>query len=41
RIIGFKMGTGGSEGVGYLRTTLTQRSFPDLWKLRTHLELKS
>lgn len=40
RIIGFKMGTGGSEGVGYLRTTLTQRSFPDLWKLRTHLELK-
>lgn len=40
RIIGFKKGTGGSEGVGYLRTTLTQRCFPDLWKLRTYLELR-
>lgn len=39
RIIGFKQGTGGSEGVGYLRTTLTKRCFPDLWQLRTHLEL--
>lgn len=39
RIIGFKRGTGGSEGVAYLRTTLTKRAFPDLWKLRTHLEL--
>lgn len=38
RIIGFKRGTGGSEGVGYLRTTLTKRCFPDLWQLRTHLE---
>src|SRR5208283_2753175 len=25
RIIGFKRGTGGSEGVGYLRTTLYKR----------------
>ena len=39
RIIGFKRGTGGSEGVGYLRSTLTKRCFPDLWHLRTHLEL--
>jgi tryptophan 2,3-dioxygenase len=37
RIIGFKRGTGGSEGVGYLRSTLTKRSFPELWKLRTLL----
>jgi tryptophan 2,3-dioxygenase len=39
RVIGFKRGTGGSEGVGYLRTTLTKRCFPDLWKVRTVLEL--
>ncbi len=38
RMIGFKRGTGGSEGVGYLRTTLEKRCFPDLWKLRTYLE---
>src|SRR5262249_43019076 len=38
RIIGFKRGTGGSEGVGYLRTTLVKRCFPDLWKLRTVME---
>lgn len=38
RMIGFKRGTGGSEGVGYLQTTLSKRCFPDLWKLRTHLE---
>jgi len=37
RIIGFKRGTGGSEGVGYLRTTLHKRCFPDLWSLRTAL----
>jgi tryptophan 2,3-dioxygenase len=39
RMIGFKRGTGGSEGVGYLRTTLSKRCFPDLWKLRTVMEL--
>lgn len=39
RMIGFKRGTGGSEGVGYLRTTLAKRCFPDLWKLRTVMEL--
>jgi tryptophan 2,3-dioxygenase len=38
RMIGFKRGTGGSEGVGYLQSTLSKRCFPDLWKLRTFLE---
>jgi len=38
RMIGFKRGTGGSEGVAYLRTTLTKRCFDDLWKLRTYLD---
>ncbi len=38
RVIGFKAGTGGSEGVHYLRTTLNKRCFPDLWKLRTVIE---
>jgi tryptophan 2,3-dioxygenase len=38
RVIGFKRGTGGSEGVGYLRSTLSKRCFPDLWKVRTVLE---
>jgi len=38
RIIGFKRGTGGSQGVGYLRSTLSKKCFPDFWKLRTYLE---
>lgn len=38
RVIGFKRGTGGSEGVGYLRSTLHKRCFSDLWKVRTVLE---
>jgi tryptophan 2,3-dioxygenase len=37
RMIGFKRGTGGSEGVGYLVSTLPKRCFPDLWKVRTYL----
>ena len=37
RMIGRKPGTGGSEGVGYLATTLDKRCFPDLWEVRTHL----
>lgn len=37
RIIGFKRGTGGSEGVAYLRSTLVKRSFQDLWSVRTAL----
>jgi len=38
RIIGFRRGTGGSEGVGYLRSTLTKRCFPDLWRVRTAIQ---
>ena len=37
RIIGFKMGTGGSAGVQYLRNVLDHRFFPELWDLRTTL----
>ncbi len=38
RIIGFKQGTGGSEGVGYLKSTWTKKCFPELWQVRTYLE---
>jgi tryptophan 2,3-dioxygenase len=37
RMIGAKRGTGGSEGVGYLQSTLSKRAFPDLWGVRTRL----
>jgi tryptophan 2,3-dioxygenase len=37
RTIGAKMGTGGSEGAQYLRTTLMQPIFPDLWAIRSQL----
>jgi len=37
RIIGRKMGTGGTDGVGYLTSTLQRRCFPELWSLRTSL----
>ena len=37
REIGAKRGTGGSSGVGYLRTTLDKRFFPELWGLRGDL----
>lgn len=37
RIIGRRRGTGGSDGVGYLTSTLTRRCFPELWSLRTSL----
>ncbi len=37
REIGAKRGTGGSSGVGYLRTTLDKRFFPQLWGLRGDL----
>jgi aminocarboxymuconate-semialdehyde decarboxylase len=37
RIIGFRHGTGGSEGTSYLRTTLDKRFFPELWEARTML----
>ena len=35
RIIGAKLGTGGSSGVGYLRGTLFRPFFPDLWEIRS------
>lgn len=38
RMLGKKRGTGGSEGVGYLRTTLKKKFFPELWEARTFLE---
>jgi tryptophan 2,3-dioxygenase len=37
RMVGTKRGTGGSEGVGYLRTTLDKKFFPELWEARTYL----
>jgi tryptophan 2,3-dioxygenase len=40
RMVGTKKGTGGSEGVGYLRTTLDNRFFPELWEARTYLDTK-
>lgn len=40
RMVGAKRGTGGSEGVGYLRTTLDKKFFPELWEARTYLDTK-
>ena len=37
RTIGTKRGTGGSAGVEYLRRTLFQPVFPDLWEIRGRL----
>jgi len=37
RTIGTKKGTGGSDGVEYLKTTLSPPIFPDLWAVRTQL----
>ena len=37
RTIGTRRGTGGSAGAEYLRTTLHQPAFPDLWAIRTDL----
>jgi tryptophan 2,3-dioxygenase len=39
RMLGMKRGTGGSEGVGYLKTTLDKKFFPELWEARTLLKL--
>src|SRR3569832_2663452 len=40
RMVGAKRGTGGSEGVGYLKTTLDIKFFPELWEARTFLDTK-
>ena len=37
RVIGFKRGTGGTAGVGYLRRMLDVVLFPEIWRLRTEL----
>jgi tryptophan 2,3-dioxygenase len=37
RIIGFKRGTSGTSGVGYLRKMLDVVLFPEIWALRTDL----
>jgi tryptophan 2,3-dioxygenase len=38
RVIGFKRGTGGSSGAGFLRKALDHTFFPELWDVRTVLE---
>jgi len=40
RMVGAKRGTGGSEGIGYLKTTLDKKFFPELWEARTYLDVK-
>lgn len=37
RVIGHKIGTGGTSGVGYLRRAVDIRLFPELWEVRTTL----
>jgi tryptophan 2,3-dioxygenase len=37
RTIGDKAGTGGTSGAAYLRTTLFDAAFPDLWAVRRRL----
>lgn len=37
RIIGFKRGSGGSSGVGFLKSALDRSFFPELWAVRTEL----
>ena len=37
KIIGYKPGTGGSAGVGWLENVTAHRFFPELWSIRTKL----
>lgn len=37
RMIGMKMGTGGSSGAEYLRSTLPKQFFPELWDVRNRI----
>lgn len=39
RIIGYKPGTGGSSGVGFLKQALDLTFFPELWSVRTEIGL--
>lgn len=41
RMIGSRPGTGGTEGVAYLKRTLDRKFFPELWELRTFLSSRS
>jgi len=38
RVIGFKRGTGGSSGVGFLAKALELTFFPELFQVRTSLK---
>lgn len=38
RMLGMKRGTGGSDGAGYLRTTLSKKFIPEIWEARTWLK---
>ena len=40
RVIGFRRGTGGSSGVGFLKKALDLVFFPELWDVRTELEVQ-
>ncbi len=37
RVIGMKMGTGGTSGVKYLRALTDEQVFPELWDVRTEI----
>ncbi len=37
RVIGIRMGTGGTPGASYLKLTLDKKFFPELWEARTLL----
>ena len=37
RIIGYKPGTGGSSGVGFLKQVLDRTFFPELFDVRTEI----
>jgi tryptophan 2,3-dioxygenase len=37
RVIGFKRGTGGTSGAGYLKQMMDVQLFPELWRVRTSL----
>ena len=37
KIIGFKPGTGGSAGVGWLQNVTNHKFFPELWEIRDRL----
>jgi tryptophan 2,3-dioxygenase len=37
RIIGNKMGTGGTSGVTYLKKALELTFYPELWAVRTEI----